>query len=87
MKIPFIEANDKDILYNNVRPIDYNQAVNEVGQFVADSCGHRANIFLVTRSRHRRKCFNQKSKRRQHIASLTIKIRVLSSVGVNSLCK
>lgn len=61
MKIPFIEANDKDILYNNVRPIDYNQAVNEVGQFVADSCGHRANIFLVTRSRHRRKCFNQKS--------------------------
>uniref|UniRef100_A0A8W8L965 Uncharacterized protein n=1 Tax=Magallana gigas TaxID=29159 RepID=A0A8W8L965_MAGGI len=51
--IPFIEANDKDILYNNVRPIDYNQAVNEVGQFVADSCGHRANIFLVTRSRHR----------------------------------
>ncbi|XP_062585529.1 probable WRKY transcription factor protein 1 [Saccostrea cucullata] len=52
--IPFIEANSNSFAYTEVRQIDYNQAVYEVGGFVSDSCGGRANIFLVERPRHGR---------------------------------
>ncbi|XP_061164513.1 protein PF3D7_1417600-like [Saccostrea echinata] len=52
--IPFIEANSNKFVYTEVQQIDYNRAVYEVGGFVSDSCGNRANIFLVERPRHGR---------------------------------